>query len=150
MLTKSHINSLILHSDSMALIDHVIFWNTNTLHAESTYPDPLLHPLALEGRLSLFCLAEYGAQAMAIHGALTSGEVQKEGYLVALREVVPHVVELPENSGAPLSITAEALHRDTASSSYRFTIKVGEQMLLEGQAMVVVKDTHEAITHGAQ
>ena len=141
MLTPSQIHALIPHSDTMALIDRVVSWDADMIVCESVYPTPLTHPLSIEGTLSLFCLAEYGAQAMAIHGAVTSGDAQKEGYLVALRDVIPHVAKLPSASAMPLSITATMLYRDASSSSYRFSVCAGGTTLLEGQAVVVVKNT---------
>ena len=64
------IETLLPHAGRMRLIDRVVSYDEQTIVCESDSHRAADHPLAEAGVLSIVCGLEYGAQAMAIHGAL--------------------------------------------------------------------------------
>ena len=64
------IETLLPHAGRMRLIDRVVSYDEQTIVCESDSHRAADHPLAEAGVLSIICGLEYGAQAMAIHGAL--------------------------------------------------------------------------------
>jgi predicted hotdog family 3-hydroxylacyl-ACP dehydratase len=66
----SPLASLIPHQGAMCLLERIVDWNdTNIRLATTTHASPI-NPLRSNGRLRAIHLCEYGAQAMAVHGAL--------------------------------------------------------------------------------
>jgi predicted exporter/predicted hotdog family 3-hydroxylacyl-ACP dehydratase len=132
--------SLIPHQGSMCLLDRVIAWTDERIElATSTHRAPA-NPLRENGRLRAVHLCEYGAQAMAVHGALRSrGSPQRAapGMLVSLRAVSfsrDYVEDLP---GA-LRVEAHCLQASESSLQYSFRVIHAEEVLAEGRAAVVL------------
>lgn len=126
------------HAGAMALIERVLHVDDAGIEAESdNHRDPA-HPLRRDGILHALHLCEYGAQAMAVHGALcqTAGP-SRPGMLVALREVVVNVDRIDDLAG-PLRIHALREHADDQAWLYRFSIHHRDQCLAQGRAMVVL------------
>src|SRR5690348_13076833 len=122
MLPKSDWSHLIPHAGTMCLLDAVVEHDATRIHAVSaTHADPG-NPLRAEGRLHAVALCEYGAQAMAVHGALRArGGRAQQGYLVSLREVeltVEYVDDLP----GTLDVFAEQLLDAGGSLQYAFRV----------------------------
>src|SRR5690242_21453201 len=111
MLPKTDWQDLIPHAGTMCLLDAVLEHDATRIHAVSTTHTHPGNPLRAEGRLHAVVLCEYGAQAMAVHGALLArerGGRAQPGYLVSLREVVLQI-EYAENLPGPLDVFAEQL-----------------------------------------
>src|SRR5215469_12592464 len=91
MLAKTDWAHLIPHQGAMCLLDAVVAWDDVNIHAMSESHVHADHPLRGEHGLHAVHLAEYGAQAMAVHGALLArqhGEAEpRPGRLVSLRDV---------------------------------------------------------------
>ena len=90
MFNNSKLCELIPHSGTMCLIDSIDKWDDESIVCITSTHLKCNNPLLSEGVLPVSALIEYGAQAMAIHGALVankSGERMQEGYLAALRDV---------------------------------------------------------------
>ena len=99
MLPKSDWQHLIPHAGGMCLLDEVVAWDDAAIHARTRSHARDDNPLRSDGQLRALHLAEYGAQAMAIHGGLLAraqGAVAAPGYLVSLRDV-----ELARRIGVP-------------------------------------------------
>lgn len=132
---------LIPHQGRMALIDRVERCDADTIVASSdNHRDPA-HPLRRDGRLHAVHLCEYGAQAMAVHGALVAREAggrARPGLLVALR-AVDLAVERIDDLAGPLAIEAVREHADSAAWRYRFTVHHQGVLLASGQAMVILE-----------
>jgi predicted hotdog family 3-hydroxylacyl-ACP dehydratase len=140
MLDKTQLAALIPHQGSMCLLDSVTQWSADSiLCTSSTHRDPT-NPLRRANSLAALHLAEYGAQAMAVHGGLrgtVTGVKPKPGMLVSLRSVQfgrDYVEDLPGD----LRVEAECLQADAASLQYRFRITHGEEVIAEGRAAVVL------------
>jgi predicted hotdog family 3-hydroxylacyl-ACP dehydratase len=124
----------------MCLIDRVVSWDEQAIVAESESHRAADNPLRSQGRLRSLHLAEYGAQAMAIHGALLAqsrGGVARPGMLVSLRNVELEIDYVDQLAGN-LLITAHCDHADTASLQYTFKIEHAGALLAEGRAAVVL------------
>jgi predicted hotdog family 3-hydroxylacyl-ACP dehydratase len=131
--------ALIPHQGTMCLLDEVIAWDANAIHAQSrshVRPD---NPLRSDGRLRAVHLCEYGAQAMAVHGGLLAreaGGVAAPGLLVSLRAVELFVECVDDLPGA-LDVHAEKLVGSDASWQYAFRIEHGGIALARGRAAVL-------------
>ena len=90
MLDKDDICNLIPHSGSMCLIDCLEHWDEDRVVCITNSHLDKDNPLKNGDLLPNSALIEYGAQAMAIHGALLAKELNEkmhEGYLAALRNI---------------------------------------------------------------
>lgn len=139
--------ALIPHAGRMCLLDEVLAWDAVTLHARSAshaLPD---HPLRGAAGLHAVHLAEYGAQAMAVHGALRDRAAGatgvKPGRLVSLRDV-QLTVEYVDPQGGPLEVHAECLYADGTGAQYAFRVEQGGVPLASGRAAVIHPEPPQA------
>ena len=146
MLPKSDWQDLIPHTGAMCLLDAVLDHDATRIHATSaTHADPG-HPLRAGGRLHAVALCEYGAQAMAVHGALlarAAGARARPGYLVSLREVQLHAEYIEELPGR-LDVFAEQLLDAGGSLQYAFRVEHQGRVLATGRAAVLVREGETA------
>lgn len=124
----------------MCLLERVIEWNEETIRlATSTHRSPD-NPLRHKGRLRSIHLCEYGAQAMAVHGALKSqahGAHAQPGMLVSLRSV-SFTRDFVEDLPRELIVEARCLQASESSLQYSFRITHEDELLAEGRAAVVL------------
>ena len=142
MLPKSEWSQLIPHQGAMCLLDRVQSWDGERIHALSDSHTRLDNPLRSDGLLRAVHLCEYGAQAMAVHGALLAreqGGAAQPGLLVALRDVHLHAIRIDDLPDT-LDIVAEKLMHSASSWQYKFRISHGEILLAEGRATVMLRD----------
>lgn len=138
-LPKSDWSALIPHAGAMCLLDEVVAWDEASIRLRTRSHRRAGNPLRSDGRLRALHLAEYGAQAMAVHGGLVAraaGEIARPGYLVSLREVELHVERVDDLDGA-LDVHAERLLGDGDSWQYRFRVEHRGNLLAAGRAAVV-------------
>ncbi|MEO5559547.1 MAG: phosphotransferase [Dokdonella sp.] len=139
MLAKSDWSMLIPHQGLMCLLDDVVDWNEDSIHARSESHRRFDNPLRSDDRLRALHLCEYGAQAMAVHGGLiarAAGGVAAPGYLVSLRAVELHVDrvdDLPDS----IDVHAERLLSGEGSWQYAFRIEHAGVRLASGRAAVM-------------
>ena len=134
------IASLIPHQGGMCLLERVLEWDEQRIVLASTTHRSLDNPLRRDGRLSAVHLCEYGAQAMAVHGALKArarSETGAPGMLVSLRGVTFKRDFIEDLPGA-LRIEASCLAASTASLQYSFRVTHNGELLAEGRAAVVL------------
>ncbi len=151
MLPKSEWSQLIPHQGAMCLLDRVQSWDAERIHALSDSHRRADNPLRSDDRLRAVHLCEYGAQAMAVHGALLArekGGAAQPGLLVALRDVNLHASRIDDLPGA-LDIVAEKLMHTPSSWQYRFRITHREILLAEGRATVMLRDDAATVTGAA-
>jgi predicted hotdog family 3-hydroxylacyl-ACP dehydratase len=123
----------------MCLLDGVARWNDASIECfagSHRQPD---NPLRQNGRLGAACAIEYGAQAMAIHGAL-AGIGQRDarpGYLVSVRALELHVARL-DDIAEDLEVSAERLVAEQERVLYQFTVAAAGHTLCSGRATVVL------------
>ncbi|RYJ00785.1 MAG: 3-hydroxylacyl-ACP dehydratase [Acetobacteraceae bacterium] len=137
MLNPAEIAALVPHHGRMCLLDRALAWDaTHIACATDRHRDPT-NPLRRDGMLPALCGLEFGFQAMALHGALTSGAAQTRGFISSLREVVLGATRLDDIDGE-LRIEAEALVAEPGGSIYRFAVMAAGRSLLGGQAAVIL------------
>lgn len=138
-LGKADIAGMIPHAGAMCLLDEVAAWNETTIRCIARgHRDPA-NPLRAGAELPALCGIEYAAQAMAVHGRLSSAVTEKPraGYLASVSDVVCAVRRLDDLDG-DLVIEAEKLAGDDARVQYRFTITSNHTQILTGKAAVVL------------
>ena len=141
MLPKSDWSHLIPHAGTMCLLDAVLEHDARRIHAITATHAGTDNPLRADGRLHAIALCEYGAQAMAVHGALLArerGGRAQPGYLVSLREVELQVEYVDDLRGS-LDVYAEQLLDSGESLQYAFRVEHEARLLASGRAAVLTK-----------
>jgi predicted hotdog family 3-hydroxylacyl-ACP dehydratase len=134
------IAKLIPHHGSMCLLGSVLHYDTQSIRCSASSHRLLTNPLRERGMLHAVCGVEYAAQAMAVHGALLSGQGDKPprgGRLASVRTVEFGVSRL-DDIDAELEICATQLMGDENSMVYEFTVTAAARILLKGKATVVL------------
>lgn len=140
MIEHDMIHKLVPHAGDMCLIERVDHWDATTLLCRAHTGEPAVHPLGVDDGLPATALAEYGAQAMAVHGALLAGDdaPPRAGLLVALRGLELAVDRLTAPS--ELTIRAHRAGGDDHGASYDFDIHSEGRRLARGTATVMFPD----------
>ena len=139
ILPKSDWSALIPHSGAMCLLDEVVAWDADSLHARTRSHARADNPLRSDGRLRALHLAEYGAQAMAVHGGLRAraqGAAAAPGYLVSLRDVELAVERVDDVTDA-LDVHARRLLAGDGHWQYAFRVEHAGRVLAQGRAAVI-------------
>lgn len=139
MLPKSDWAHLVPHAGGMCLLDAVLDWDADSVHATSEGHRHADHPLRGPHGLHAVHLAEYGAQAMAVHGALLARargvEMARPGVLVSLRDVRLALEYVPADGR--LDVHAQCLYADDAGAQYAFRVEHAGRELASGRAAVI-------------
>lgn len=144
MSAGTPIDALVPHAGSMVLLRAVVSAEGArvTCRADS-HRDPA-NPLLRDGMLSVLAGIEYGAQAAAVHGALTRGAA-RSGFLAGVRDLTCSVDRL-DRIESDLLVTAECEMVDPAAMLYRFSVAEdaadGPRPLVSGR--LTIKLTAEA------
>jgi predicted hotdog family 3-hydroxylacyl-ACP dehydratase len=140
MLDKTDWSQLIPHTGAMCLLDAVLVWDERTIHATSASHARIDNPLRGTQGLHAVHLAEYGAQAMAVHGALLARargiEGVRSGRLVSLRDV-RLFEEYVDRLDGHLDVHAECLYADDGGAQYAFHVEHRGRLLASGRAAVI-------------
>ena len=144
MLAKTDWAQLIPHAGTMCLLDAVLAWDERSIHATSAGHARADNPLRGPHGLHAVHLAEYGAQAMAVHAALLactdSAQVARAGRLVSLRDV-RLLEEYVDQLDGHLDVHAECLYADDGGAQYAFRIEHQGRLLASGRAAVIHPDS---------
>lgn len=133
------IRALVPHAGTMCLLEKVVDWNEDAATVVTRTHQAAWNPLRRNGGLSAICLCEYGAQAMAAHGALVaraSGKPFAPGLLVALREVELFVASAEQLPGE-LRVEVERLAGGAGGLQYRFRVSHAGTVVALGRAAVI-------------
>ena len=140
MLLKTDWAPLIPHAGTMCLLDAVQAWDADTIHAISAGHACVDNPLRGAHGLHAVHLAEYGAQAMAVHGALLARshgiKEVRPGRLVSLRDVRLFEEYVDQLDGY-LDAHAECLYADDGGAQYAFRVEHRGRLLASGRAAVI-------------
>ncbi|WP_455199414.1 hypothetical protein [Kaarinaea lacus] len=140
-IDRDELCSLIPHHGTMCLLDQVSYWDDSRVVCTTMSHRQTDNPLLRDGCLHVVNGAEYGAQAMAVHGGLMArreGQALSPGYLAALRSVeffTDHLDTIP----TPLTIEAQQLLASGGSLIYEFTVSGADELLLKGRATVITQ-----------
>ena len=135
-IEKIHFQDLIPHEGSMVLIDQVDDWDLNKISCSTRSHLLSNNPLMLNNSLSSIHLIEYGAQAMAIHRGLLTGE-SLQGFLAAVRDANFFIDNLDNVHGA---LHIQAIFELKINDNVVYTINVTDEnnaLLLKARASVV-------------
>jgi predicted hotdog family 3-hydroxylacyl-ACP dehydratase len=127
------------HQGTMCLLEGVLDWDARRIVCRAaSHRDPA-NPLRVAGILPAACGIEYGAQAMAVHGALLDarGAALGRGYLASVRAVKLHAARLDDVEG-PLRVSAERLSGEGDHILYAFSVAGDAGELVGGRAAVVL------------
>ena len=140
MLPKTDWSHLIPHAGAMCLLDAVLAWDAQTIHAISAGHARADNPLRGGHGLHAVHLAEYGAQAMAVHGALLARdrgvEEARPGRLVSLRDMQLQEEYVDQLDGR-LDVHAECLYSDDSGAQYTFRVEHRGHLLATGRTAVI-------------
>jgi predicted hotdog family 3-hydroxylacyl-ACP dehydratase len=137
----SDFSFLIPHQGAMSLLERVLRWDERHIRLAASTHRSADNPLRMNGRLRAVHLCEYGAQAMAVHGALKAqarGDNADPGVLVSLRAVElkrDYIDDLTDD----LIVEAECLQAGASSQQYAFRITHRGEELASGRAAVMLK-----------
>jgi predicted hotdog family 3-hydroxylacyl-ACP dehydratase len=125
----------------MCLLDSVIDWTAERIRCETlTHRDPA-NPLRRLGQVAALHLAEYGAQAMAAHGALLASGGPQAGMLGVLRDIKLYVGRIDD---IPDTLVVAATRRLARADGliYDFAVTLRDsptRTLCEGRISVVLQ-----------
>lgn len=135
---RDWIEAHIPHRGAMCLLDGVLEWDARCIVCRAvSHRDPA-NPLRVAGMLPAACGIEYGAQAMAVHGALLArGAPLGRGLLASVRSVELRAARLDDVPGM-LRVSAERIGGEGEHILYAFSVSGEARELLAGRAAVVL------------
>jgi predicted hotdog family 3-hydroxylacyl-ACP dehydratase len=127
------------HRGAMNLLDEIVAWDGERLHARATGHGAARHPLRRAGELPITAAIEYGAQAVAAHGALVAGDAAPPaaGFLASVRGVTFHADRL-DDIAAPLDVEVERAGAGAGGVLYAFRVAAAGRLLAEGRVAIVL------------
>lgn len=137
-LLHDDIARLIPHQGAMCLLDRAAVWDFSRILCETDRHRDPGNPLRRDGMMPAVCGVEFALQAMALHGALTSGAPQPMGFVSSLRDLVLHLDRL-DDLAEPLRIEAVALVAEASGFIYSFEISAGDRLVMSGQAAIILR-----------
>lgn len=137
-MSRAEIAALIPHQGGMCLLEHIVEWDEARIVLQTMTHLATDNPLRVNGKLRAVHLCEYGAQAMAVHGALKAApDRAPPGMLVSLRSVTFARDHIEDLSG-PLRIEAVCLQAGQSSQQYSFQILHAGETIAAGRAAVLL------------
>ena len=123
----------------MCLLEEVLEWDASSIACRATSHRDASNPLRTGDGLAAVVGVEYAAQAVAVHGSLTSEDSPgpKLGYLAALRDVICSVERLDIEKG-DLVVRANQVAAESGRLLYDFRVESGGRELLRGRLSVVL------------
>ena len=143
-LDRAGIAARIPHRGPMCLLDRVVAWDATRVECLAVNHRDPGHPLRTRTGLLSTAAIEYGAQAMAVHGALCAaadGGEASPGFLASARDVrlaVWRLDDLPPGEPDVLLISAERHAADATRILYAFSVAHGGRTLAAGRLAVVL------------
>ena len=132
---RAWIEAHLPHKGGMNLLDTIASWDATSIHAIARTHRDAKHPLRRGGELPIVCGIEYGAQAAAAHGALSSTNPSPVGFLASVRGVRFHASRLDDVKG-DLEIHATQQGAGAGGVVYAFTVSAEGRVLVEGRVAV--------------
>jgi len=141
LLQRQELESLIPHAGGMCLLDGVTAWDDSSITCVTQSHALDNNPLRTAAGLHSLHLAEYGAQAMAVHGGLLAraeGRKAAPGFLTMLRAVKLHRQRVDDLAGE-LTVQAQQMMAADSGWTYNFVVSHQGQALAEGRVMVMMQ-----------
>ena len=136
-LGREQLRELIPHAGDMCLLERVIAWSNEHIECAAQSHSHTANPLRHGGQLDALHLAEYAAQAMAVHGALISSGGARPGLLAALRDIRLYTDRIDTiETALIIRATRRILRRDGAL--YDFAAIGDGHLLAEGRVAIAL------------
>jgi predicted hotdog family 3-hydroxylacyl-ACP dehydratase len=130
-------HALVPHGGEMCLLSRIVSATDREIVCAATSHRSASNPLRRAGRLAALHLAEYGAQAMAVHGGLSDPAAKtRGGMLVAIRDLALNVDRLDDVDGE-LIVSATRLVANADGQIYSFTVSGDGRELGRGRVSVM-------------
>ena len=139
---RDELAKLIPHQGTMCLNERIVSWDARRVVLATASHRAADNPLRCDGRLRALHLAEYGAQAMAVHGGLLAaaeGRTAAPGLLVSLR-AVELLVDTIDDLPGELEVEADQLAASPESWQYAFEVRHDGRVLARGRAAVMARN----------
>jgi predicted hotdog family 3-hydroxylacyl-ACP dehydratase len=136
-LDRDAIARLVPHHGAMCLLEEVLERDDNAITCRAVSHRNPANPLRTVAGLPAVMGVEYAAQAVAVHGGLTTNSEQRKGYLAALRDVLCSVERL-DTQHEDLVVRATRVAAESGRLLYDFRIEAGGRELLKGRLSVVL------------
>jgi predicted hotdog family 3-hydroxylacyl-ACP dehydratase len=131
--------SLVPHAGAMCLLARIVRANEREIVCATNSHRSPDNPLRRAGRLAALHLAEYGAQAVAVHGGLANPAAKdRGGMLVAIRDLALEVDRLDDIAG-DLTISATQLIANADGQIYAFSASGGGRELGRGRVSIMFR-----------
>ena len=140
VLGRDWIASHVPHQGAMSLLDEIVRWDFAGLTARATGHRDVRHPLRRAGTLPSTCAIEYGAQAVAAHGALLAHGKPARGFLASVRGVTFSVARL-DDIAEPLDVDVRRLGGATQGLLYSFSVGASGRVLASGRLTIALNGT---------
>lgn len=138
-LNHEAICRLLPHAGTMCLLEAVLEWDEQAIRCRAVSHRAPDNPLRNATGLPALSALEYGAQAMAVHGALLAGAgPPRAGFLAAVRSLRVHRATL-DHLDTDLDITARSVMSDRNSSIYDLEVAAGDEPVLSARATVILQ-----------
>ena len=129
------IRELVPHAGAMCLLERIVSADNDSVVCATTTHRLTRNPLRHSGRLAALHLAEYGAQAMAVHGGL-KGDAPRAGMLVAIRDLKLRVERI-DDVADEIVIEARRLVANAGGLVYSFVARAADRELATGRVSVM-------------
>src|SRR6185295_20398559 len=136
-MSNPRVADLVPQRGAMCLLDEILSFDDRSVVCRAVSHRSPANPLRCDGRLTSIAGIEYGAQAMAVHGALHASGTAQRGVLAGARAVRCHARFLDEEPG-PLTVRAERLIADGGRLLYAFAVTGAKSELVSGRIAVVL------------
>ena len=139
-LNRAEIAGLIPHAGAMCLLDEILRFDERSIVCRTSSHRSPDNPLRCDGRLPACTAIEYGAQAMAAHGALHAAPVpQVQAGLLAGARALRLSVRFLDDEPGPLTVRAERLVEEGGRLLYAFAVEAAGRELATGRIAVVLR-----------
>jgi len=139
MTSPADIAGLLPHAGKALMIEHVRRWDDAEIEVATTRHHAPDNPLRRDGRLAAVHLAEFAAQAMAIHGGLktvAAGGAPQPALLVSVRDLRVQRDYIDDLAGE-LIIVARILLANTGNWQYEFVVRHAGESIATGRVAAI-------------
>jgi predicted hotdog family 3-hydroxylacyl-ACP dehydratase len=141
-MTPEDLGVLLPHRGKALMLERVVRRDESLIVTRTTTHRAADHPLRHDGRLASVSLIEYGAQAMALHGALLDRDAGREpqsALLVLVRDFVATRDYIDDLDGE-LEISASVLLASRTSWQYAFEASHDGRLIASGRVTAMARD----------
>lgn len=127
------------HRGAMSLVEEIVAWDAERLHARTRTHRSPSNPLRRDGVLAIACAIEYAAQAAAAHGALLAPDAPAShaGFLVSVRGADFRASRLDDIEDA-LDIEVERAGEGAGGVLYSFRVGAAGRLVAQGRVTIVL------------